>query len=206
MNIHWSDQLERILKKEGEKCESYGWLHRESEKKYSKYNNWLTVPSIILGIVNGAISVGSNQIFGDFSGASVVIGFVGVFTSILASINNFFKNNTRAENHRMASLIYDSLHQDILIELSLARKDRTKPELLLKMIKEDLKKIKEIVPLIPDDVILKYKEKFKDEIGISKPNICNGLTNIEINTIESLDTPITVEVVKDNKIKVGLEI
>ena len=186
--LHWSDQLEVLLGQEGEKCLSYNWLHRESQKKYDFQNQILTIPAIILGTVNGSISVGSNAIFGTWSGASVVIGFIGILTAILNTLNSFFNNAKRAESHRISALSYEKINRLIMIELSLCRNERLPPDQLINIIKSDFDKLNDIAPIIPDDLILKYKSLFK-EIDISKPSICNGLDRIIINKIQTLETP-----------------
>jgi len=205
MSIHWSEELEEIIKKEGERCQSYFWLHRESEKLYNNYNNWLTIPSIILGTINGSLSVGSNSIFGDFGGASVMIGFIGIFTAILASINSYFQNSKRAEAHKVASLIYENLNRTIAIELGLNRKERTSAEQLIKIIREDINKINEVTPPISDRIIDKYKKTFGKPV-VAIPLICNGLDAILINSKVDI-TPInSFKEVKDTKIKIGFEV
>lgn len=204
--LHWSKELEEIIKKEGERCQSYFWLHRESEILYNYYNNWLTIPSIILGTINGSLSVGSNAIFGDFQGASVLIGFIGIFTAILASINSYFGNSKRAEAHKVASLIYENLNRTLTIELSLNRIERTPADQLIKIIKEDLNKINEITPPICETIIAKYKKTFgKPHVAV--PSICNGLDAIIINSKIDI-TPVNSfkEIKQDNQIKIGFEV
>jgi len=186
--LHWSDQLEVLLSQEGEKCLSYNWLHREAQKKYDFHNQILTIPSIILGTVNGSISVGSNAIFGTWSGASIIIGFVGILSAILNTLNSFFNNAKRAESHRISALSYEKINRLIMIELALCRNERLPPDQLINSIKSDFDKLNDIAPIIPDDLILKYKSLYK-ETDISKPSICNGLDKILINRIQTLDTP-----------------
>lgn len=186
--LHWSDQLEILLGQEGEKCLSYNWLHREAQKKYDFQNQILTIPSIILGTVNGSISVGSSAVFGTWSGASVIIGFVGILTAILNTLNSFFNNAKRAESHRISALSYEKINRLIMIELALCRNERLPPDQLINIIKSDFDKLNDIAPIIPDDLIIKYKSQFKDS-DISKPSICNGLDRILINKIISLETP-----------------
>jgi len=186
--LHWSDQLEVLLGQEGEKCLSYNWLHREAQKKYDFHNQILTIPSIILGTVNGSISVGSNAVFGTWSGASVVIGFIGILTAILNTLNSFFNNAKRAESHRISALSYEKINRLIMIELALCRSERLSPDQLINAIKSDFDKLNDIAPIIPDDLIFKYKSLYKD-IDISKPSICNGLDRILINRIQTLETP-----------------
>lgn len=186
--LHWSDQLEILLGQEGEKCLSYNWLHREAQKKYDFHNHILSIPAIILGTVNGSISVGSSAVFGTWSGASVVIGFIGILTAILNTLNSFFNNAKRAESHRISALSYEKINRLIMIELALCRNERLPPDQLINIIKSDFDKLNDIAPIIPDDIIFKYKLLYKN-IEISKPSICNGLDKIIINKMQTLETP-----------------
>lgn len=187
--LHWTEQLEDLLGKEGERCASFIWLHRESEKRYNYHNQILSIPAIILGTVNGSISVGSSAIFGSYGGASVIIGFVGILTSILGTLNTFYNNAKRAENHRLCALQYEKINRMLMIELALPRAEREKPDFLIKLIKNDFDQLNEISPPISDTIILEYKKRFKD-VDITKPSICNGLDKININRIEEIVTPI----------------
>lgn len=191
--LHWSDQLEQLLAEEGEKCLSYNWLHRESQKQFDFNNQALTIPAIILGTVNGSISVGSQAIFGDWVGASVVIGFIGILTAILNTLNSFFNNAKRSESHRISALSYEKINRLIMIELALCRSERLPPDQLINIIKSDFDKLNDIAPPITDNIINKYKLIFKD-YEISKPSICNGLDRIIINRISNLDTPNPIKV------------
>jgi len=186
--LKWTDEIEDIIKVEGEKCQSFSWLHRESEKLYSYYNNILTIPAIILGTVNGSLSVGSQAIFGDFSGASVVIGFIGILCSILSTLNSYFSNGKRAEGHKIAALTYDNIYRLIMIEVGMDRKDRIPVEHFIKMIKEDLTKTNEIAPTISDKIITKYKNTFDSPEDVAIPNICNGLDKIIVHRITRDDS------------------
>jgi len=182
--LHWTTELEDLFAKEGERCASFIWLHRESEKRYNYHNQLLSIPVIVLGTINGSVSVGSSQIFGNFSGASIIIGFVGIFTSVLATLNNFFDNAKRAENHRLCALQYEKINRLMMIELSLSRQERQPPEFLIKHIKNDFDQLNEISPPISDIIVERYKVKF-GSTEITKPSVCNGLDKILVNRKEN---------------------
>ena len=56
-NISWSDELENILKSLAEKSLCYSWLHDQSEKKFNKLNQYLSLPVIILSTVSWTTSI-----------------------------------------------------------------------------------------------------------------------------------------------------
>ena len=52
---------------------------------------------------------------------------------------------------------------------------------MLSLIKTDLKNLFDISPIIDPDIIDKYNNIYKNETGVSKPPITNGLTHVKIN-------------------------
>ncbi len=66
--------------------------------------------------------------------------------------------------------------------MALNREDRISAKDMLAIIKTDIKNLEEIAPLIPEQIIDKYNDKYENEKNVKKPNITNGLTPIRVNT------------------------
>jgi len=179
--MEFNSQLESVISDEGEKALSYMVLHDWSQKKFNRFTNFINIPVIILSTMAGASSIGSDSLFQGFPQASVIIGIVSIIVGILSTLQSYFNFEKRAEAHRISSIQYYKVYNFIKIELSLPRSQRTAVSDFLKLIKEDLERLKEISPQIDDGIILQYKRNFGiDEYkNISKPEICNGLTSIE---------------------------
>lgn len=179
-NIEWNDRLEQYFAQTGEKAHCLGWLHKQSEAMFSYRTIFLDLPTIVIGAVNGFISVGSKQLFPNDEYASVYIGVIALFVSLLNTINSYFSWSRRAEGHRISSLQYSKLYRFLAIEMSLPRNQRMSAAELLKMTKESYDRLNEISPLIPPKIINEFQQKFSKETSISKPEIANGLESIEI--------------------------
>lgn len=178
--MEYNTQLESVLSDEGEKSLSYFWLHSHSQKKFSRLSNLINIPVIVLSTLAGASSIGSEALFSGFQYASVIIGIVSIIVGILSTLQSYFNFEKTAESHRISSIQYYKVYNFIKIELSLPRAQRTKIDDFLKIIKQDLERLKEISPLIPDNIIKDYKLYFNvdDYKDVSKPEICNGLSKI----------------------------
>ena len=157
------------------------WLHDRAQKKYNRLSNFINIPVIVLSTLAGSASIGSESLFAGFPQASVIIGLVSILVGILGTLQSYFNFEKRTESHKIASIQYYKVYNFIKIELSLPRKDRTNVSDFLKLIKEDLERLKEISPIIPDEIIAEYKVKFDipDYKDVSKPEICNGLASIQ---------------------------
>jgi len=171
----WNNAIEALIKGIGEKSLSLSWLHSRSEKRYSYLNNYLAIPSIILSTLAGVGSAG----FGSDKNVNFIMGGVSILVSVLTTLNSYFMFSKRAENHRITSVQYSKLYLLISIELSLPRDKRMSVKTFMKIVSENIQRLNEIQPQVPDSVIKLYNEKFKDEPDtISKPEITNGLVEI----------------------------
>jgi hypothetical protein len=133
--ISWNKRLEKYFTDTGEKAHCLAWIHRKAEEMYSSRSVWIDLPVIILGTLNGAVSVGSTSLFGDSRFAPVGVGVVALLTAILTTIGSYFAWNRRAEGHRISTLSYAKLYRFLAIEMALPRCERMTPNDLLKYVK-----------------------------------------------------------------------
>lgn len=180
--INWNSRLEKYFCDTGEKAHCFSWLHKRSEEIYSRKTIFIDLPVIILGVLNGSASIGSQSLFGDSKYASVGIGIVALLTSILSTIGSYFSWSRRAEAHKISSLQYAKLYRFLSIEMSLPRNERMNPADLLKYCREQYDRFSETSPLIPPVVYGLFGQRFSsmEYQDIAKPEEANGLTAISI--------------------------
>jgi hypothetical protein len=147
---------------------------------YSGRTIYIDLPCIVIGAVNGLISVGSKQIFPGDDYAPVYIGVISLFVSLLNTINSYFSWSRRAEGHKISSLNYAKLYRFISIEMALPRVERMAAGDLLKFIKSEYDRLSEISPLIPPPIVDSFRAKFQKLEGVSFPEECNGLHSIKV--------------------------
>ena len=179
--IKWNSQIERIIAEQGERALCYCWLHNHSEKMYSSYYNYIALPTIVLSTVAGTASIGSQTLFNDPVISSVSIGTISLIVGVLNTISTHFGWAKRSEAHRQTGIAYSKIHRFILVELSLPRSERMQAGDMLKVVREQLDRLQETSPQIPDTVIRKFKSTFGDTTpDLSKPEITNGLDPIVV--------------------------
>ena len=192
ININWHGQLEEVLSDEGERCMCYAWLHNNSQKLFSRLNTIITLPVIVMATIAGSASIGSQSLFSDPKIASVAIGVVSLSVGVLNTISSFFGWAKRAEAHRIASLQHEKVYRFILIELALPRQERMAPKDMLKVVREQCDRLKEMSPEIPDRIITRFKERFGSTTpDVKKPEITNGLDPILIFSADA-QTPVRI--------------
>lgn len=181
--IHWNHRLEEYFAHTGEKAHCLSWIHRKAEEMYSSKTVWIDLPVIILGTLNGAVSVGSDSLFGGSQYASIGVGVVALITAILSTIGSYFAWARRSEGHRIAGLNYAKLYRFLSVEMSLPRDERMTPTDLLKYVKTEYDRLSEISPLIPPSIIKLFRDKFDNNekyADISRPEDTNGLHAIVV--------------------------
>lgn len=180
-NIQWQERLEKYFCDTGEKAHALSWIHKRAESRFSRLKNYTDLPVIVLGTLNGAMSIGSNSIFSDPKFASIGVGLIALLGAILSTISSFFGWARRAEAHRIASLQYSKLYRSLSVQMSLPRHERMIPSDLLKYSKDAYDRMAEVAPMVPDEVIAEFKSKFGDKKHelISRPEETNGLEHIE---------------------------
>ena len=183
-NINWSEQLEEYLKSISEKSMCLSILHKQSEKKYSNKAYYIDLPVIILSTICGSASLSAKSLFGEENSkiSSTTIGLLSLGAGLLNTINSYFAYGRRAENHKSSYLQYNKLSRFVMVQLGLPRLERIQAKELLKLVNDDYTRLMEMSSNIDDDLIKRFKKKFKDyQTKIHFPNECNGLEEVIIN-------------------------
>jgi hypothetical protein len=178
--IKWSDILEEYFIDIGEQSNCLSFGHIESHKKYAKINQSLNFPIIILSALVGFSQGASSSIFDDAKVSNLSLGGISLFVGILNTISSVYGFSARSESHKNSSINYYKLYSFIDMELKLPREERVSPSKFLKIVKDQFIQLKEQSPIIPNDVVIKFKNKFKKYKDIvTFPVEFNGLMPIE---------------------------
>jgi hypothetical protein len=180
--VQYDTNLEHLLKEEGEKSESLSILHRLAHEKFNLWSNAINIPVIV-----GSSAIGfATGIKIDYEDINIVLGIFSVVIGCIKALDSYFQLAQRSERHRIVSLQYAQICRKIAVELALEKGVRMEAKDALNIIRTDIKNLEEISPIVPDDVIQLYNNKYPKHEGenIKRPNITNGLTEIKINTTE----------------------
>jgi hypothetical protein len=181
--ISWTPLLEHYFASVAERSHCYSWLHTRAEAYSSFRKTALSIPVIVLSGVIGFLSVGSSALFeGNEKTASVSLGMMSLFVSILQTIENYFTFAKRAEGHRIGALSYAKLYRTLVVEMGLPREQRLTPSNMLKYCKNETDRLAETCPSLPPKVLSEFRQRFSDAKydQISKPPEANGLEHVEV--------------------------
>jgi hypothetical protein len=181
IEIDYNSEFEQLLKENGDHAQVYSILHQMAYIKYKYRFDALNIPSIVLTAVIGFITgIGINYPY-----TGVILGAASVFVSIMKSITSYMKLNERSENHRICSLQFSQISNEIKIELSLRRKQRQPAKILLDVIKVKFKNLMEVAQLLDNDIIQQFRDKYLrsleyNESNVSLPPVFSNIPGIKI--------------------------
>lgn len=182
--VSWNDSLETLVAEEAERCAGLSWLHCECEKYFSTHTNCIALPVIILSTVNGFLSGSSQTIFTNPQVSSIALGVVSLFTGVLSTLGSYFAWAKRTEAHRISAIQYQKISKFLTIELSLPKKERVAAKDILKITREQIERLLEISPAVPEKILASYRDKFKEITDVAHPEMIQGLKKVIINKYE----------------------
>jgi hypothetical protein len=192
--LTWNKSLEEYFCNTSEQCMGYAWLHKRCEEMYSHRTIFIDLPTIIIGAVNGFVSVGSKQIFGEDAYAPVYIGGVSLFVSILSTVNSYFGWSRKAEAHKIACNSYSKLYRFIAVEMNTKpRTERMNPKKFLEYVRTTFDQLGESSPLIAPTIVNSFIHKFGTLKDFSLPEETNGLHAVYSFNQRDISPPNTPE-------------
>lgn len=183
-NNGWARQQEELMADWADIAACYRWLHDRTSKRYATYNMGFTMPVILLSTLTGTANFGLGSFFGnDEAGArkaTLAIGGASILAGILATLNNYLKFAQESEANRVASIAWGKFQRLLAIELAISPDERMDAQDFLKMCRNELDRLIEQSPSIPDKIIEDFSVKFGRIKNLRKPEICGQIEHTHI--------------------------
>jgi tryptophanyl-tRNA synthetase len=177
----WKEEEELLLRSWADKAQCYQWMHMRAHEIYSRKNAMYTIPVIIISTITGTANFAQDR-FGEDMRPYVVmgIGTLSIVAGIISTISQFLKISELNESHRVASLSWGKFFRNIKTELARHPRDRFPPLEMIKMSKEEYDRLVEISPFMPKKVISMFNTKFRQNLDLTKPEVCDILNATQI--------------------------
>lgn len=184
----WHSSQENILREWAERARYYSWMNHKTSTHYSRLNNLLTVPLIVLSTLSGsanfALIGGGDDEEQCKSGMlydvvfPLIIGIMSLFTAVLSSLLKFLKTAELADKHEDIHKQFNKFVRNICLDLSLPPNLRKKPITLCNYYRQEFDRLMNDNPSIPEHVIAELNMKFP--AAKHKPDIANIAQKISI--------------------------
>jgi hypothetical protein len=181
----WTKEQDTLMAEWADIAGCYRWLHDRSHKIYSKYNMSMTIPVIILSTLTGTANFAIDSFVPQGSTetkkyVAAGIGGLSIFAGILTTLGNFFQFAQKSEAHKVASVAWGKFQRQITVELAIHPDERIEAMDFLKMCRQDLDRLIEQSPAVPDMVIAAFETEFKTVPNLKVPDICHGIEHTRI--------------------------
>lgn len=181
--MEWCNEHENLLKEWAEKARFYAWMHRTTSADYGKLHNMLTIPMIVISIIDGSANftmVGNsnksilyNTIF------PITIGTMSLLTGVLSALTKYLKTAELAEKHELFYRQFNSFVRNISLELSLPSSERKTPSEVMNMNRYEFDRLLNEAPRIPEHVVAEFNKRFPYKRN--KPEIASAFSKIVIH-------------------------
>lgn len=163
----------------------YRWLNDRAEKIYSNSNMWITIPVIILSTLGGTANFAVDSFIPDNAPdlkkyAAAGIGGISIFAGVLTTLGNFFQFAQKSEAHRVAGIAWGKFQRQVTVELAIHPDERIEAMDFLKICRQDLDRLIEQSPPMPDTVIAAFEKEFKGVPNLKVPDICHGIEHTRV--------------------------
>ena len=185
----WNTKHDELLTKWKTYCQYYSKLHDLSAERFTKYHNWVGIPTkflLSLIVVIEFHELSSQQCANNWN--FYFNGFVALSSIGFETVRDFLAWSTRSTKHLAASATYDKLNMNIELELCHPFENRTNVRAFMRHVKATMQGLKESSPSIPNDIQNQYIENFNfDRENHSKelPEEKNNTNFEEIDSQES---------------------
>jgi hypothetical protein len=184
MNNGWTKEQEDLVAQWSDIAACYRWLHTRTEARYARYNMSISIPVIILSTLTGTVNVGLGSIVGNDEQnqkyANLGVGGVSILAGILSTLGNFFKFAQLTEANKSAALAWGKFQRLAAIELALHPTDRIDSLEFIKMCRNEIDRLIEQSPPVPDAIIRSFEENFGSIENLKKPDICNHIEHTNV--------------------------
>ena len=181
----WTPEQERLMAEWADIAGCYKWLNDRAGNIFSRSNMMITIPVIILSTLTGTANFAIDSFIPQGSDelkkyVSAGIGGISIFAGILTTLGNFFQYAQKSEAHRVASIAWGKFQRQVTVELAIHPDERIDAMDFLKICRQDLDRLIEQSPPIPDPVIVAFEKEFKGIPNLKVPDICHGIEHTRV--------------------------
>ena len=139
----------------------------------------ISIVSILITTLSSSLSLSSTS-SSYYESIMYLVGFLGLVSSLLQSLKQFYNADDKASEHKLASRLYGNFYRSIKLQLALKQDDRIVVSEFVNTSFKEYEKLLQDAPVINSTTVENFKEQFKN-ITCHKPDICGSDLSIEIN-------------------------
>lgn len=180
----WTPQLEDLMSDWADKAACARWMHERTARIYSGRDFNFAIPLVVMSGLAASGNFALNSVVGDdkemMKYAQLGLGGLSLVTGIFQTIANTFAYSKKSESHRISAVSWGKFNRLLCIEMRLHPDERTDSMIFLKMFRQELDRLIEQSPEIPEKVINDFNSLFSKQTDLVKPEVTGILEHTEI--------------------------
>jgi hypothetical protein len=135
--------------------------HYECGTRFSRFNYFLGIPTIVLSTAVGTAVFASVQKEAVSTEIKIVIGLVSILAAVLASLQTFLGFAQRADRHRIAGAGYGAVRRSLEVLKSFPPTDPAELKRIVGEIQKQMNSLAESAPEVPAALKMKIDRELK---------------------------------------------
>ena len=160
----WSDNMELLMKKWGEKAAGLRFMHSNSGGSWKKFANQLSISSIIITTIASTASFIAANVENEDSQDALMyaIGGIGLISTLIQSFKKFYNAEEKAADHNAIAKQFGSYYRNMTLQMGMSREDRDSADILTAWALKEYERLQLEAPPISGNSIVTFKKLFKD--------------------------------------------
>jgi hypothetical protein len=193
-SVYWNEDDDKILKEWVDKSACFKWLHEQSYKIYKKSYLRQMIPVIVISTLTGAANFALDRITNEQSRsyASIAVGSFNIIAAMISTVSQFLKTSEYKEGHNIAAKSWDKFNRSLKLELQRNPSERSNKRELFNISIKEYDRLVEISPDIPTSVIIEFRNLYKDNTNLIKPESTGHIISSRIYEVKEKDHAVIV--------------
>ena len=160
----WSDNMEILMKRWGEKAAGLRFMHAHAGSKWKGFANKLAISGIIVTGVASTMSLIATSVEEPVvkNGILFGVGGIGLISTLIQSFKKFYNAEEKAADHASVSKQFGSYYRYMTLQLGMSRFDRDPADVLTTWALKEYERLQQESPSIGGDSIVLFKNNFND--------------------------------------------
>ena len=197
---YWKEEEELIIKQWADKAQCYQWMHSRCRQIYQKKNAWFTIPVIIISTITGTANFAQDRFPENIKNYIIMgIGTLSIIAGIITTIYQFLQISELNEGHRVAVLSWSKFNNSLKTTILRHPLDRISPNEAIKIYKDEYERLIEVSPPIDNKILVLFNNKFKKNIELIKPEVCNKLVSTQVYDMSENERTEMINIINNKK-------
>lgn len=177
----WTDNMELLLKRWGEKAAGLRYMHAASGSYWKKLSNNLTIASILITTVGSTLSLVSANVEDEAAQTGMIyaVGGIGLVSALIQSFKKFYDAEEKAADHNAIAKQFGSFYRYMTLQMGMTRFDRDPADVLSTWALKEYERLQLEAPSLTGESVASFKNKFKNS-SQSVPDVVEDEFIIEI--------------------------